>query len=128
MRIAVASMGLEVAPRFEQCESFMCYTVNHGVIAECQNMPNPVFAPSETSALLRGLEVGTLIVGLINVEVARVFCSDGVEVVAGASGAARTVVEQYLTRTLIGVDEMCHGDDDPDSDSFGFAGAGCALS
>ena len=38
MRIAVASEGLEVAPRFRQCASYMCYRVERGIIVECQNL------------------------------------------------------------------------------------------
>lgn len=123
MRIAVASQGLDVAARFEQCESYMCYTVNHGIIAECQNMPNLNMAYQELAQLLCELDVCTLIVGAIPFDTARIFCSSDVEVVAGAEGSARTVVEQYLTKTLIGVDEMCHDEAEED-----YVGLGCALS
>ena len=91
MRIAVASEGLEVAPRFRQCASYMCYRV-------------------ELVALLVEMGVDTLIVGAIDYDVANVFCHAGVEVIAGAHGSAREVVQAYLTRTLTGVDELCHLD------------------
>lgn len=125
MRIAVASQGLDVAARFEQCESFMCYTVNHGIIAECQNMPNLGLPYQDLAKLLGDLDVCALIVGAIPFDIARVFCSADIEVVAGAQGSARTVVEQYLTKTLIGVDEMCHEDE---AEEEALAGMGCALS
>ena len=99
MRIAVASEGLEVAPRFRQCASYMCYRVDRGIIVECQNLPNPV-----------EMGVDTLIVGAIDYDVANVFCHAGIEVRAGAHGSAREVVQAYLTRTLTGVDELCHLD------------------
>ena len=54
--------------------------------------------------------VDTLIVGAIDYDVANVFCHAGIEVIAGAHGSAREVVQAYLTRTLTGVDELCHLD------------------
>ena len=110
MRIAVASEGLEVAPRFRQCASYMCYRVDRGIIVECQNLPNPGLAAPKLVALLVEIGVDTLIVGAIDYDVANVFCHAGIEVIAGAHGSAREVVQAYLTRTLTGVDELCHLD------------------
>ena len=110
MRVAVASEGLEVAPRFRQCASYMCYRVERGIIVECQNLPNPGLAAPKLVALLVEMGVDTLIVGAIDYDVANVFCHAGVEVIAGAHGSAREVVQAYLTRTLTGVDELCHLD------------------
>ena len=62
MRIAVASEGLEVAPRFRQCASYMCYRVDRGIIVECQNLPNPGLAAPKLVALLVEMGVDTLIV------------------------------------------------------------------
>lgn len=126
MRIAVASLGLSVAPRFEYAESYMCYTVERGVIVNCQNMPNPGMPYQDLATTLLGLDVSTLIMGAIPIDIANIFCHAGIEVVAGAKGSAREVVEQYLTRTLIGVDEMCHCDDDPELDDEELARLGCA--
>ncbi len=111
MRIAVASTGLEVAPRFSQCTSYMCYTVSRGVIVECQNMPKPAVSGAKLVSLLSEIGVDVLIVGTIEYDIANLFCHAGVEVIAGASGSAREVAQGYLTRTLTGVDELCHLDD-----------------
>lgn len=114
MRIAVASEGLEVSPYFGQCASYMCYTVERGVIVECQNMPNPRIPLVELVRLLHELDVRTLIVGRIEYDAADLLCHSDIEVVAGAKGSAREVVQAYLTRTLIGVDELCHLSDEAD--------------
>lgn len=126
MRIAVASKGLDVAPRFEFAESYTCYTVDRGIIADCQNVPAPRASFTEIAELLLKLDVSAIIVGAIPIDIANVFCRASIEVVAGASGSAREVVEQYLTRTLIGVDEMCHWEDD-ELDQDTLAKLGCAL-
>lgn len=110
MRIVVASSGLDVASRFEYAESYTCYLVERGIIVECQNMPNPGLSYHEIAQMLLSIGTVAIIVGAIPENIARVFCQADIEVVAGATGSAREVVEQYLTRTLIGVDEMCRDD------------------
>lgn len=121
MRIAVASDGLDVAPRFGQSASYMCYTVECGVIVECQNMPNPGLPTKKIVTLFREIGVDALIVGAIDYDVASLFCHEGIEVIAGAKGSARELTQNYLTRTLTGVDELCHvgdwgQDDEPNRD------------
>lgn len=117
MRIAVASEGLEVAHRFGQCASYMCYTVDCGIIVECQNMPNVSLPIGKLVELLCELDVGVLIVDTIEYDIANAFCRAGVEVIAGAQGATREVAQAYLSRTLSGVDEVCHLDDWDATDS-----------
>lgn len=112
MRIAVTSEGLEVSQSFGRCASYMCYTVDRGVIVECQNMPNPNLSMEKLIPLLRDLGVTVLIVGAIDYDTANVFCCADIEVIAGAQGSAREVVQAYLTHTLTGVDELCHNGDD----------------
>ena len=105
MRIAVASEGLEVAPFFGHCASFMCYKVERGVITECQNMPNPRMPASRLAPLLRDLGVTTLIVGTIERDAADAFRTVDIDVVPNRRGAVRDEAEAYLARTLIGGDE-----------------------
>lgn len=126
MRIAVASSGLNVATRFERAESYTIYRVERGIIVECQNIPVPIIPYVEIASQLVSIDVSVIIVGAIPVNIARVFCQASIEVVAGAQGSAREVVEQYLTRTLIGVDEMCR-DDDYALDGVDSSAHGCTL-
>ncbi len=108
MRIAVASEGLEVSPHAGHCSSFMCYTVDCGVITECQNLPNPGLPVPTTAAMLQDVEVDTLVCNEIDLDMANALCHAGIEVVAGATGSARDVAESYVNHTLIGTEELCH--------------------
>ena len=118
MRIAIACEGLRVAPRYEYCESYMCYTVDHGVIVDCQNMPSPGVNYHELASTLHEIGVRVLIVGEIDESVADLYCDNDIEVIAGAHGDARHLAEQYLTDKLTGVDELCRDDDEADFDDF----------
>ncbi|HIS39679.1 MAG TPA: hypothetical protein IAC12_02385 [Candidatus Aphodovivens avistercoris] len=111
MRIAVASDGLDVASYFGAASSFMCYTVTRGIITECQNLPNPHLAIDGLIKLFHEVGVDILIVGRIEYDVANVLCHGGIEVVAGAQGNAADVARAYLSKTLTGVEAVCHLDD-----------------
>ena len=108
MRIAVACEGLDTSPHATHCESFMCYTVTRGIIMDCHNLPNPNVSGTELAALLKDLGMDVLITAGIDMDSANALCYAGIEVVAGPVGNAREMVDKYLSRTLIGVDSLCH--------------------
>ena len=108
MKIAVACEGLGVSPHAVHCASFMCYTVNRGIITDCQNLPNPGLPAEETLSLLKEVGIDTIITGGIDIDFANMLCHSGVEVVAGVDGTAKEVADAYLNHTLIGADELCH--------------------
>lgn len=112
MRIAVACTGLDVAYRFDYSENFTLYTVTNGIIVECQSIPYPSVGQEAIVEFFKSMDVVALICNTININDARHYCASDIEVVAAVSGNARAAVEGYLTKTLIGADEMCHGDDD----------------
>ena len=83
MRIAVACQGLDVAPRFARSSSFMCYRVDRGMFADCQNMPNLSFPPAQLAQVLKDID----------------------EVQAGYTGTASAAARTYIGRTLSGTHE-----------------------
>ncbi len=115
MRIAVACTGLDVAYRFDYSENFTFYTVTNGIIVECQSIPFQTLTASSAVDFFKSMDVVALICNTINIDHARIFCSANIEVVAAVSGNARSAVEKYLTKTLIGADEMCHGSEDDEA-------------
>lgn len=108
MRIIVACEGLGVSPHAVHCASFMCYTVERGIIADCRNLPNPGLSAEDTAQMFIDLGVSTIITGGIDYDFANMLCHAGIEVVAGVEGSAREVLEAYINHTLIGADELCH--------------------
>lgn len=119
MRIAVACTGLDVSYRFDTSENFTFYTVTNGIIVECQSIPFQTITKASVIDFFKSMEVVALICNTINIDHARIFCAANIDVVAAVSGEARAAVEGYLTKTLIGADEMCHGEEEE--------GAVCAL-
>lgn len=115
MRIAVASDGLDVSLHGNRCESYMCYTVDRGIITECQNTPNPCLSPKLTADLFKQLDVNVFIVHVLDPSFRSAFESAGIDVVAGAFGSTHRATENYLASMFMGNDQ--HLDDDmPDGD------------
>ena len=118
MKITVACEGLGVSPHAVHCASFMCYTVERGIITDCRNLPNPGLPAKDTARMLIDLGVNTIITGGIDYDFANMLCHSGIEVVAGVGGTAREVVEAHINHTLIGADELCHTLSDCEEDEF----------
>lgn len=108
MKIAVACNGMSVSPHAAQCESFMCYNINKGVITECRNLPNMGITSAEGADLIKSAGFDVLITGGIDLDMADALCDCGVEVVAGTEGTAREVVDSYINSTLMGATKLCN--------------------
>ena len=117
MIVAVSCSGLNVAPYFTQTSSYMVYTVERGIIADCRNLPVVGASTDELIDLLHTIKVDTLIAGRIECNLCGSLCRDGIEVIADAEGDALTVMKAYLTETLTGVIDACFLCDDEDWES-----------
>lgn len=106
MRIAVTSDDLNVSTSLGRCASYMCYTVDCGVITQCQNFPNPNLPPAPTAHLLQNLGVDLVISNTIESNIEKALVDGGLEVIKGATGTARGAVENYLSELLSGSDEF----------------------
>ncbi len=108
MKVAVACEGMGVSHHAAQCASFMCYTVEKGIITDCRNLPNMGVTSHDAAQLVKDLGFDALIAGGIDMDMANELCYAGIEVVAGVEGTAREVAEAYLNHTLMGAAELCH--------------------
>ncbi len=104
MRIAVASDGLDVSLHGDRCESYTCYTVDRGIITQCQNTPNPCLPPNLTADLLKQLGVSVFVVHVLDPKFRGAFERAGIDVVTGAFGSAHRAVEDCLASMLLGDD------------------------
>ena len=97
MRIAVACDGLSVAPHAAGCASFTCYSVNHGIISGCCNVPNMGITIFESVETLKQMDTDELIA---------VLAAAGIEPVALGLPSPKEVAEAYLHATLMGETDL----------------------
>ncbi|WP_172137175.1 NifB/NifX family molybdenum-iron cluster-binding protein [Adlercreutzia sp. ZJ473] len=116
MKIAVACDGLVASAHAARCDSFMCYTIERGIIVDCRNLPNNGITSHEGARLIIDLGFDALITSGIDIDMADELCAAGVEVVAGAAGASREVVQSYISHTLMGAVPFCHADEDEEAE------------
>jgi len=107
MKIAVASEGLEVAPYFEGCTNYNCFTIENGTITNYRNLPNQAFPDGKAVAVLSGLGIDTIIVGRISKRSMDFLKGQDFTVFPGALGGAKEAVEAYITTTFMACDESC---------------------
>ena len=108
MKIAVASMGHLVAGHFGHCENFNIYDAENDVIVSEESIPNPGHRPGFLPNFLADRGVQVIISGGMGGGADDIFNERGVEVVVGASGAAKVALERWLKGELKSTGSVCH--------------------
>lgn len=108
MKIAVASEGKNVTEHFGHCVNFMLYTIEEGRIIDEESMLNPGHRPGFLPIFLADRGVNVIISGGMGGGAVEIFNDRNVEVVVGAFGEARNVVESFLKGELKSTGSVCH--------------------
>ena len=105
MRVAVACEGGGVvSSQPGHCPSFVCYTIDKGVVTDCRNLPVFDNTPRKAAGLLKALGLDALIAADIDEEMSRDLTDEHIEVVLGEGGEVREELDDYLARLLSGVE------------------------
>lgn len=108
MKIAVASMGTQVAEHFGHCENFNIYESAKGSITSENSIPNPGHRPGFLPNFLGDMGVEVIISGGMGGGAVEIFNERNIEVIVGAQGDARTIVDAYLRGELKSTGSICH--------------------
>ena len=107
-KIAVASENGLVTDHFGHCESFMIFVVEANQIVQEETIPNPGHKPGFLPNFLADIGVRVIISGSMGAGAREIFTEKGIEVIVGATGKAKTAVEQYLQGKLQSTGSVCH--------------------
>lgn len=108
IRIAIAGEGKNVTEHFGHCVNFLIYDVENGKIIKEESIPNPGHRPGFLPNFLADRGVNVIISGGMGGGAVEIFNERNVEVVVGASGDAKTAVENYLKGELKTTGSVCH--------------------
>ncbi len=108
MKIAVAAMGKSVAGHFGHCETFIIYETENNAIVSENPIPNPGHRPGFLPNFLGDMGVEVIISGGMGGGAVEIFNERNIEVIVGAQGDAREVVESYLRGELVSTGSICH--------------------
>ena len=108
LRIAVATDNGIVADHFGHCESFMIFDTENNQIVKSETIANPGHKPGFLPNFLADRGVNVIISGGMGGGAVEIFNERNVEVVVGASGNAKTAVENYLKGELKTTGSVCH--------------------
>ena len=108
LKIAVAGEGKNVTEHFGHCVNFLIYDAENGQILREESVENPGHRPGFLPNFLADRGVNVIISGGMGGGAVEIFNERNVEVVVGASGDAKTVVEKYLKGELKTTGSICH--------------------
>lgn len=108
MKIAVASEKNMVTEHFGHCESFSIFEVENNEIIKSESIKNPGHKPGFLPNFLNDLGVNVIISGGMGGGAIEIFNEKGIEVIIGAQGNAKTIVEKYLQGMLKSTGSVCH--------------------
>jgi len=108
MKIAIASEQNQVTEHFGHCPEFVIYTLEDKSITSAERIPNPGHKPGFLPGFLNDLGVKVIISGGMGQSAIKLFNEFDIEVIVGASGTTRSVVEQYAIGTLVSTGSVCH--------------------
>ena len=114
MKIAVAAMGDMVAQHFGHCENFILFDTENGAITAEVSIPNPGHKPGFLPNFLGDKGAEVIISGGMGGGAVDIFNERNIEVITGASGAARANVEAYLRGQLKSTGSVCHNHEHAD--------------
>ena len=108
MKVAVASENGMVTEHFGHCEGFIVYDTENKQIIKSETIANPGHRPGYLPIFLADRGVNVIISGGMGGGAVEIFNERNVEVVVGASGDAKTAVENYLKGELKTTSSVCH--------------------
>lgn len=108
LKVAVACENKMVCGHFGHCETFEVYETENGKIVNQESIPNPGHRPGFLPNFLHEIGVNTIISGGMGGGAVDIFNGHNIEVILGAQGDSRRVVEEYLAGNLPSTGSVCH--------------------
>ena len=106
-KIAVASDNKTVCGHFGHCESFEIFETEGTTILKEESVANPGNKPGFLPNFLHDAGVNVIVSGGMGGGAVDIFNEHGIEVVLGAQGNSRAVVQAYLDVTLEADGSVC---------------------
>ncbi|MEW8972889.1 MAG: NifB/NifX family molybdenum-iron cluster-binding protein [Tissierellaceae bacterium] len=108
IKIAVASEKEMVTEHFGHCINFNIFETENGQITKSESISNPGHKPGFLPNFLNDMGVNVVISGGMGKGAIDIFNEKDIEVITGASGNAKDIVNSYLNGTLKSTCSICH--------------------
>ena len=113
MRIAVASIGLDVAPSYSQCENYNYYTTQSYEIIASQNFPAQGVSADECATMMESMNVDVLVCDEIGDLTRSAFEAHDIKVIDSKKGKALQVAQELVEEMA---EALIAGNDEDDED------------
>ena len=108
MKIAVASDNKNVTQHFGHCETFEVFEIEDKKIINEVSIPNPGHKPGFLPNFLNEKGICMIISGGMGQGAVDIFNQHNIDVIVGASGSSKAVVEAYLSGELTSTGSVCN--------------------
>lgn len=107
MKIAIASEGKYVSGHFGHCEGFTLYDVEENKILKSDFVENPGHKPGFLPKFLHELGTNVIIAGGMGATAQDLFTQNDINVVVGAEGLCKDIIEKYINGQLKSTGSIC---------------------
>ena len=108
MKIAIASEGSVVSQHFGHCDGFTIYDVEGTEIKRDAFIANPGHRPGFLPNYLYEQGINVIIAGGMGAGAIEIFNEKGIDIITGAAGNVRGVVNAYLAGSLKSSASICN--------------------
>lgn len=107
MKISIACDGSKISGHFGHCEGFKIYEVEGTEVRSEQFVENPGHKPGFLPKFLSERKINTIIVGGMGARAQELFRDENIDVIVGAQGEERKVLDNYLDGALKSSGSVC---------------------
>lgn len=107
MKVAVASVGTDVATHFGHCENFAIFEIENNQIINERALPNPGHEPGVLPRLLAQEGVSVVITGGMGSRAQDLFLQQNIQPVFGVRGSVAEVIQAYINKNLNSGNNLC---------------------
>lgn len=108
IKIAIASENGMVSSHFGHCENFSIFDIENNQIIKSEVLPNPGHKPGFLPNYLNDMKVNVVISGGMGGGAIEIFNEKKIEVITGAVGNTKDVIEKYINGELESTGSVCH--------------------
>ena len=107
MKVAIATDGQVCSDHFGHCEGFTVYEIMNKQILKEYFIKNPGHSPGFLPNYLKGRNINVIISASMGERAQSLFNQENIEVIVGAYGNIKSLINDYLEGMLISDNSIC---------------------
>lgn len=107
MKIAISTIGTQVAPHFGRCPEYTLVEIEEGEVVKRETIQNPGHQPNFLPSYLANMAVNIIITGGMGRRARPLFAQYEIETILGVAGPIEQAINDFLNGELVGGENIC---------------------